>query len=249
MRAYGSPAVVVDPDNARRVFAAGVDFRTGACTFQSSRDGGTTWRQSGQAPSVPGSPLCLHNLGQMPTSFLSMGRDKALYWAHVASSIDDQPNLSVFLSRSTDAGETWTSAAVRDARGKRGAASERNIVMDLAVDTAQEEGDIVYVAWMAALPLATPSRARQAMVVSSLDGGRTFSDPMDPADSFFFSGAWQPAGGRHSRTETGGPDRRPSTEPRRRRKGKPSRRLARVRDRGSVPLTGALATGVRLPLG
>jgi hypothetical protein len=203
VRAYGSPAVVVDPDDPRRVFAAGVDFRTGACTFQSSGNGGTTWRQMGQAPSVPGSPLCLHNLGQMPTSFLSMGRDKALYWAHVASSIDDQPNLSVFLSRSTDLGETWTSAAVRDARGKRGAASERNIVMDLAVDTAREEGDVVYVAWMAALPLATPSRARQAMVVSSLDGGRTFSDPVDPADSFFREPGNLPAGVAPERRQAG----------------------------------------------
>ena len=203
VRAYGSPAVVVDPDDPRRVLAAGVDFRTGACTFQSSGDGGTSWRQSGQPPSVPGSPLCLHNLGQMPTSFLSMGRDKALYWAHVASSIDDQPNLSVFLSRSTDLGETWTSAAVRDARGKRGTASERNIVMDLAVDTAREAGDIVYVAWMAALPLATPPRARQAMVVSSLDGGRTFSAPVDPADSFFREPGNLPAGVTFDRRQGG----------------------------------------------
>ena len=193
-RAYGSPAVVVDADDPTQVFAAGVEYRTGACTFQRSEDGGRTWRQSQRPPSVPGYPLCTHNLGQLPVSFLAMGRDKTLYWAHVASSIEDAPNISVFLSRSTDLGESWTSAVVRDARGKRGVATERNLVMDLAVDRTRETGDVVYVTWMGGLVLVTPPQTRHAKVAFSLDGGRTFSDPVDPADSFFGQPANLPAG-------------------------------------------------------
>jgi len=56
---------------------------------------------------------------------------------------------------------------------------------------------------MAALPLATPSRARQAMVVSSLDGGTTFFDPVDPADSFFREPGNLPAGVAPERRQAG----------------------------------------------
>ena len=109
VRAYGSPGVVVDPDDPRNVFAAGVEFRTGRCAFQRSTDGGATWREVERSPAVPDAPRCLHNLGQVPVGFLAMGRNKTLYWAFVASSIEDTPNLSVFLARSGDFGETWTS--------------------------------------------------------------------------------------------------------------------------------------------
>ena len=195
VRAYGSPGVVVDPDDPRNVFSAGVEYRTGRCAFQRSTDGGATWREMEGAPSVPGSPLCAHNLGQLPAGFLAMGPDRTLYWAHVASSIDDSANLSVFLARSPDLGETWSTTPVRDARGKRGGDAERNIVMDLAVDTTRGTGDVVYVTWMGGPPLGvTPPQARQAMVAASFDGGRTFADPVDPAESFYKNPANLPEG-------------------------------------------------------
>jgi len=184
VRAYGSPAVVVDPDDARRVFAAGVEFRTRRCVFQRSADGGRTWRQSDRSPSPPDLPFCTHNLGQVPVGFLSMGRDKTLYWAHVGTSVEDTPNLSVFVARSTDLGETWTSTVVRDARGKRGPESERNLLTDLAVDTRSGSEDVVYVSWMANSPRVTPP-VRRAMVAVSADGGKTFGDPGDVSESFF----------------------------------------------------------------
>ena len=185
VRAYGSPGVVVDPDDPRNVFAAGVDFRSARCAFQRSADGGATWREVAQGPSVPGAPRCTHNLGQIPVGFLAMGRDKTLYWAFSASSIEDTPNLSVFLGRSEDFGETWTAAPVRDARGKRGLAVERNLLMDLAVDTTRENGDAVYVSWMGGVVQGTPPPTRQGEVAASIDGGRTFAEPVDVADGFF----------------------------------------------------------------
>ncbi|MCA1694209.1 MAG: glycoside hydrolase, partial [Actinobacteria bacterium] len=194
VRAYGSPGVVVDPDDPRHVFAAGVEFRTGRCAFQRSADGGATWREIERAPSVPGYPLCTHNLGQLPVGFLAMGRNKTLYWAFVASSIEDQPNLSVFLARSDDLGDTWTTTPVRDARGKRVPAPERNTLMDLAVDTRRDSGDVVYVSWMGSPRLVTPPQAPQAMVAASFDGGRTFAQPVDAADSFFSQSANLPEG-------------------------------------------------------
>ena len=185
VRAYGSPGVVVDPDDPRNVFSAGVEFRTGRCAFQRSTDGGATWREVQRAPSVPDAPRCVHNLGQVPVGFLAMGRDKTLYWAFVASSIEDTPNLSVFLARSDDFGETWTTTPVRDARGKRGLATERNILMDLAVDTTRDTGDVVYVSWMGGVLQGTPRPTPQGMVAASLDGGRSFAEPVDVADGFF----------------------------------------------------------------
>jgi hypothetical protein len=188
VRAYGSPAVVVDPDDPLRVYAAGVEYRTGTCKFQSSEDGGRTWRQAANAPSVPDYPRCVHNLGQVPASFLAMGRDKTLYWAHQASSIGDSPNLTVVVSRSTDHGVSWTSAVVRDARAKVGDARERNVITDLAVDTRNSAGDVVYVAWMrGSLPLAP-------LIAVSVDGGQTFSGPVDPTDAFFREPSNLPAG-------------------------------------------------------
>jgi len=185
VRAYGSPGVVVDRDDPRNVFAAGVEFRTGRCAFQRSTDGGATWREVDRPPSVPDAPRCIHNLGQVPVGFLAMGRDKTLYWAFMSSSIEDSPNFSVFLARSDDFGESWTTAPVLDARGKRGLAVERNILMDLAVDTTRETGDVVYVSSMGGPLLGTPPPTRQGLVTVSFDGGRTFAQPVDVADSFF----------------------------------------------------------------
>ena len=197
VRAYGSPAVVVDPDDPLRVYAAGVEYRTGTCKFQSSEDGGRTWRQAANAPSIPDYPRCVHNLGLVPASFLAMGRDKTLYWAHQASSIGDLPNISVVVSRSTDHGASWTSAVVRDARGKVGDARERNVITDLAVDTRNSAGDVVYVAWMrGSLPLS-------ALIAVSVDGGQTFSGPVDPTDGFFREPSNLPAGVPPERRQAG----------------------------------------------
>lgn len=184
VRSYGSPAVVVDPDDPRNVFAAGVEFRSRRCVFLRSRDGGQTWREQERSPSPPGYPFCTHNLGVVPVGFLSMGRDKTLYWAHVGASAEDTPNLSIFVARSTDLGETWTSTVVRDARGKQGPETERNVLTDLAVDRSGST-DTVYVTWMANRVRATPPRPPRAMVAVSDDGGRTFADPVDASETFF----------------------------------------------------------------
>jgi len=53
------------------------------------------------------------------------------------------------------------------------------------VDTTRDTGDVVYVTWMGGLPLVTPPQTRQAVVAASFDGGRTFAEPGDIADSFF----------------------------------------------------------------
>ena len=84
VRSHGSPAVAVDPDDPRQVFAAGVEFRSGRCAFVRSTDGGTMWRPTPRPPVVPGYPVCTQNLGQMPAAALAIGREKTLYWAHVA---------------------------------------------------------------------------------------------------------------------------------------------------------------------
>ncbi len=192
VRSFSSPAVVVDPADPRKVYAAGVEFRNRRCVLHKSQDGGRTWRQSAQSPSAPEFPFCTHNFGVVPVGFLAMGRDNTLYWAFVGSSLEELPNLSVLLARSTDLGETWTTTIVRDARGRRGPESERNLLTDLAVDARSGTEDLVYLAWMANSPRLTPP-VRRAFVAGSTDGGKTFTDPVDATQSFFNEPANLPA--------------------------------------------------------
>ncbi|MDQ4069615.1 MAG: hypothetical protein M3203_09145 [Actinomycetota bacterium] len=185
---YASPAVVVDPDNPKRVYAATVDVRSQRCALFRSTDGGRRWARASSSPSPDAFPFCTHDNGFIPLTFLAMGRDKALYFAHIGWDTQDggrSENRSVFLGRTTDGGETWTSTTVRNNRGKTGNDIEKNVPTGLAVDTSGEQ-DVVYVSWTASFPNPTsPSRPGQPMIATSTDGGRTFGEPVNVSGTYF----------------------------------------------------------------
>jgi len=188
-RSYTSPGVVVDPDNPKHVFAATVDVRSQRCALIRSVDGGRKWVRPDSSPSPDAYPFCTHDTGFVPMSFLAMGRDKTLYFAHIGWDTQDggrSENRSTFLGRSTDMGETWQSTVVRNNRGKVGNDIEKNVPTGLAVDTVTGDQDIVYVTWTASYPNPTsPSRPGQPMMAVSADGGKTFGEPVNVSGQFY----------------------------------------------------------------
>lgn len=186
---YTSPSVVVDPDDPLKVYAATVEVRTQRCVFLKSADGGRTWAKSNASPSPDSFPFCTHTSFAVPMGSLAMGREGTLYWAHHAWDIQDggrdTANRSIFLARSDDEGETWQSTPVRNVRGRQGNDIERNIPVDIVVDTRSGPADVVYVSWNMGRPQPTsPAQPGQPMIAVSSDGGRSFSDPVNVAASF-----------------------------------------------------------------
>jgi hypothetical protein len=194
---YTSPYVVVDPDNPRNAYAASVDIRNNRCTFFRSADGGRSWVRTKAAPAPNGFPFCTHDNGLIPHTFLAMGRDKTLYFLHIAWDVQDGgrgENRSVFLDRSTDGGDTWQSTPVHVNRGKTGNDIEKNVPSDLVVDTRTGEQDIVYVSYTASFPNpSSPARPGQPFVAASTDGGRTFGEPVNIVRAFYEDPANLPA--------------------------------------------------------
>lgn len=187
-RSYSSPHMVVDPDDPRKVYAASVDTSTQRCHLLRSGDGGRTWVKPDASPSPEGFPFCTHDSGFVPLAFVALGRDKTLYYFHLGFDAQDggrAENRSVFLARSTDEGESWTSTPVNVNRGKQDEAVEKNIATGLAVDTTTGDRDKVYVAYRASYPNpATPARPSQPFVAASTDGGATFGTPVNVAASY-----------------------------------------------------------------
>lgn len=123
-------------------------------------------------------------------SFLAMGRDKTLYFLHIGWDVQDggrAENRSVFVGRSRDGGETWQSTPVHVNRGKTGNDIEKNVPTDLVVDTHSGPQDIVYASYSASYPNPStpPTRPNQPFVATSVDGGKTFGEPVNVSSSFY----------------------------------------------------------------
>ena len=187
-RTYTGPFLLADPEDQSRVFAAAAELRSRTCHLLRSNDAGRTWTRLMSSPSPPSYPFCSTSSGMLTQTPMAWGRNRTLYYAtHGWDTQDGGPagNVSVVLARSTDFGESWETTIVRDARGRSGPEAEsHNAVASLAVDTKSGPQDIVYVGWRANYPNAPalPSGLRPLrppLVAASVDGGRTFSEPID----------------------------------------------------------------------
>lgn len=184
-RTYGSPFVLIDPNNRLNVVAATVEMRSRACYLFRSADGGQTWKQLDALPGLRAYPFCFQTSGSVTESPLAWGRNGTLYYALVGWDVQDggdaSGNLSVVVSRSTNLGDSWETTIARDNRGKTGADVETDRpVSGLAVDSKSGPQDIVYVTYRRNLP-GKPSRP---FVVVSTDGAKTFGDPVDMEDAW-----------------------------------------------------------------
>ena len=185
-RTYSSPALAVDPEDDQTVVASYAEMRSAGCGMARSRDGGRTWARLKTPVSPPSHPFCFVPLGaNVYFSPVAFGRDHVLYVALAGWDVQDGRSSSVLLARSTDLGDSWTTTVVRDARGKPEAEAEVNRpVSSLAVDPSGPS-DVVYVAWSSALPNARPPRPTAALVATSTDGGRSFSEPVNVVGRHF----------------------------------------------------------------
>ena len=186
-RAFSGPtSMAAKPDNPRIVVAATADHRSRTCYLTISRDAGRTWHFSEELPTDPAYPWCTNTSAGTPHANVAWGRDGTLYYAHMAYGDGEGPregHSSAILARTTNLGETWETALVRNNRGKTGpAAGSVTSVPGLAVDTTTGDQDVVYVGFSESYPDAPtgdPLRDPHVMIATSTDGGRTFGESVD----------------------------------------------------------------------
>ena len=184
VRAFTGPTdMLASPTNPRIIVAATADLRSRVCQLVRSADGGKTWHLSRSLPAPKAYPYCEDFSAGLATGAIAWGRNGALYYA--AEGFNDQEgpaggHVSLFVSKSTDLGDTWTSVIVDDNRGKPAPAATDNGA-SLAVDTSGPT-DIVYAATNQNYPDAdmnSPLNNGPVVVMVSTDAGKTFTPALD----------------------------------------------------------------------
>jgi hypothetical protein len=191
-RTYSAPFLLANPDKPEQIVGGYLEFRTKRCGLVRSLDGGETWRLLDASPTLPSYPYCEANNSNIFQAPLAWGRNDTLYMAMVAWDTQDTRNkVSVQLARSTDLGDSWQTTLVRDARATQPPNVETNRpVTVVAVDSKSADQDIVYVTYRRSLvdqPTGS-SAPPQPMVSVSIDGGRTFAEPVSAVGNTFADG-------------------------------------------------------------
>jgi hypothetical protein len=195
VRLYSAPDVAVDPANPLVMVTSFMDTRSGVCGIELSRDGGATWTRRTKA-SPDAYPICMNIQFDSKSNPVAFGRDGTLYQAFDGWAPSDggwqNGNVSLFLARSHDLGQTWKVTTVRKARGLTGMNTENNGPLNaLAVDSHSGSRDIVYVGFQSQLTGQQAdqnnSAPEQPTIAVSTDGGDTFSAPYSLAQGAFAS--------------------------------------------------------------
>jgi hypothetical protein len=174
--------VVVNPKTGELVTVESDVRGSRACVIHISTDGGRTWFLGGDPMTKPVTD-CGFYAEYGPLATMAFANDGTLYVAFVASEfLNRVRNLTprhVFLARSTDSGRHFTTTRVFDApdgNQDRGL----NKGPTLAVDPTSS--GIVYVGWRQGVFASDAKEKLKTDVATSLDGGRTFSAPVDLSD-------------------------------------------------------------------
>jgi hypothetical protein len=187
LRTYSGPFMAVDPSNNNNVVASFADFRSRRCGLMRSTDGAQTWRKLEASPAPQTYPSCMSNNSNVFQGPLAFGRNSTLYYGLAGWDVQDRAvgsggNVNILLARSTDLGDTWQTAVVRNVRGAEGEKVENNRpVGQIAVDSKSGGEDIVYISWQYSTPFVTAPNANptRAVVATSVNGGRDFGEPVD----------------------------------------------------------------------
>jgi hypothetical protein len=190
-RTYSAPNLVAHPSDPDIVVGAFADLRTRRCGLVRTVDGGRTWSIPEASPSPASYPSCNSNPRGSFQGLLSFGRDGALYYALDGWDTQDGGiggNVSMVVSKSTDLGDTWQPVIARDARGKTGEQQESyRPITGFAVDTKTGSQDNVYIGSGRRQPGFAGANALPVLptVAASTDGGKTFGEPVNLAESAF----------------------------------------------------------------
>ncbi|HEX2048684.1 MAG TPA: sialidase family protein [Acidimicrobiales bacterium] len=191
VRTYSAPNLVAHPDDPDVVVGAFADLRTRRCGLVRTVDAGQTWKILESSPSPSSYPSCNSNPRGSFQGMLAFGRDGALYYGLDGWDTQDGGiggNVSMVVSKSTDLGDNWQPVIARDARGKTGEAQESyRPITGFAVDRETGGQDTVYIGSGRRQPGFSGPNALpvQPVVAVSTDGGRTFGEPVNLAESAF----------------------------------------------------------------
>lgn len=193
-RTYSSPNFAVDPTDPQIIVGAFAELRTRRCGLVRTTDGGDTWTRidpSQSSPSPQSYPNCNSNPRGTFQAQPAFGRNGALYLALNGWDTQDGGvggNPSIIVSKSVNLGDTWTPVVARDNRGKAGEQQEADRpVTGIAVDRKSGANDILYVGASRRSPgFSAPNLLpNQPVVITSTDGGKTFGEPINLAESAY----------------------------------------------------------------
>ena len=189
------PAVAADPSDPRHIVMVNDNFVTGECEFRVTFDGGSRW-ETGQLKAPDGfpSPPCRTlSSGGYPhmNQSLTFGTGQNVYTVfdspkgpqqvYGAPSFGQGQADSVLVARSSDGGRTFNTAVVAIA-APDGAPFPFYIRPTLGVQ-ARPDGDRLFVAaWGVTVTSGGPADGagdRRLVTASSVDGGTTWSAPVD----------------------------------------------------------------------
>jgi len=195
VRTYSAPNLLAHPTDPNVVVGAYADLRTRRCGLVRTVDGGVTWKILESSPSPASYPSCNSNPRGSFQGLLGFGRDNALYYALDGWDTQDGGiggNVSMVVSRSTDLGDSWQPVIARDARGKTGEQQESyRPITGFAVDRKTGSQDRIFIGSGRRQPGFAGANALpvQPTVATSIDGGKTFGEPVNLAESAFTDGA------------------------------------------------------------
>jgi len=194
VRGRDMPGLVVNPADPRHIVMIDEDFLSGECDFHASFNGGRTWA-SGHltVPEDFADPPCrtfdsggyahynksvVFGSGQnVYTTFASHRGEQQRPESRVVAGEGD----SIIVNRSTDGGRTFERGVV----AIKGAADSRPFIIRPGVAVQpRPQGDKLYVVgWYVVNPPGMGASGgagdRRAVVVSSEDGGKTWSNPVE----------------------------------------------------------------------
>ena len=218
-RTYSAPNLLAHPDNPNIVVGAFAELRTRKCGLIRTTDGGATWKILESSPALASYPSCNANPRGSFQGLLAWGRDDALYYGLIGWDTQDggiNGNVSMVVSKTTDLGDSWQPVLARDARGKTGEAQESyRPITGFAVDRKSGNQDAVYIGGGRRQPGFSGPNALpvQPSVAVSTDGGRTFGDPVNLAESAFNDPAVRQAAFRTATTVAGATTTSSTTPP------------------------------------
>ena len=192
-RAYNQPQLLIDPTDERTMVIAGANYNAGECLDFISLDGGATWRPGKALARPPQYKTCVRpDLG--PYLGAKFGADGTLFITSVADNAGGQQVVNdLYIARSGDLGDTWDFTVAH-----KGLDSVEFTLQDgtkrmfgehfslVRMGTDPKDPRYVYAGARYQPSDRTPPFGTfgvipiRNMIAVSSDGGKTFSDLVDP---------------------------------------------------------------------